>query len=330
MYMTTFDNEQGQDVRMLYGVVDLEEPIFCSNDILGHREPISIAGVSGYMEFPDYPDWGLKPEDPIHTPLQPPKSAREWKYGSDPILWGMPLSYPLKVSRIERVLVEFSMDADELTQAANSVRKSFFDWRTRFIEYFELITKQRRHKKIYVVGSVDGLDLFCWNEQNKVERPYDNNPTAFKYVVSLEDTNLTNDKLAQICSYCNSGKSLSLEYRLQLESYRAMRIGDYRKAIIETAMAAELVLTKAIRSNLISSGVPYGEKLLKKFRMLSGRFELARIVGVSIPDRDYTNLLVEPRNLVVHQADFADEHKAITAINVVDELLVSLATCLSE
>jgi hypothetical protein len=68
-------------------------------------------------------------------------------------------------------------------------------------------------------------------------------------------------------------------------------------------------------------GVVYGEKILDKYRMLGGRFELAKTVGIPLPDKDYKKLILEPRNNVVHKAGFPDEKLAHQVISEVQEVL---------
>ena len=63
--------------------------------------------------------------------------------------------------------------------------------------------------------------------------------------------------------------------------------------------------------------------------MLGGRVELARMIGVPFPVGDYKALLIDPRNHVIHRADFADEISAFEAVKAVDELLTLLSPSIS-
>ena len=101
----------------------------------------------------------------------------------------------------------------------------------------------------------------------------------------------------------------------------ARRNEDYRKAIIEGATALEVCLTARILEEFDTQGISFGEKLLQKFRMLGGRFELIRLIGVSLPEKDYATLVINPRNDVVHRAAFPDKALANQVITEVEELL---------
>ena len=55
--------------------------------------------------------------------------------------------------------------------------------------------------------------------------------------------------------------------------------------------------------------------------MLSGRFELVRLLGIALPEKDYVTLIVNPRNDVIHRADFPSKALSNQAITEVEELL---------
>jgi hypothetical protein len=112
-----------------------------------------------------------------------------------------------------------------------------------------------------------------------------------------------------------------LHYRMLLEAYSARRTEDYRKAIIEAATALEICLTMRILDEFNAQGISFGEKLLQKFRMLGGRFELVKLLDISLPDKDYSTLVINPRNEVIHRASFPDKQLANQVIAEVEELL---------
>ena len=61
--------------------------------------------------------------------------------------------------------------------------------------------------------------------------------------------------------------------------------------------------------------------MLDKFKMLSGRFELIRILGIEIPDKDYNSLIINPRNDVVHRANYPNRQTANLFIKEVEGLI---------
>ncbi len=148
--------------------------------------------------------------------------------------------------------------------------------------------------------------------------------------LSSNDTSLKCDQLKLVCKLCSSEKIPSIEYRVLLESYRAFENKDFRKSILEAATAVELSLTKRLMCELESLGINFGDKLLYKFRMLGGRFELSRLLEIELPNNNYKELLIEPRNEVVHKATFPDRRVASEAIRVAEELLKTCSSEISE
>ncbi len=291
----------------LFCTIELEPPIGCASDALGTSIPVVVGAVTGTLEMPSLPAWENDPSDPLHMPLIPPRSAETWKQGDSLIQWGFPSSYPSGNARVSKVLLHFQTASERLNETATAIHRDTNRWYASFVDYFELISKQRRAQSLKVLDRLPNVDLFCWGPEGKPQRPYEKLPIRVEIRMPAHDQLLDRDRLCSVCSFASAAKPVALEYRIQLEAYRALYQGDYRKAIIETAVAAELALTVGIRNRLASDHVAYGDKLLKKFRMLGGRLELARIVGLELPLRDLENDLVEPRNSVIHKAYFVDE-----------------------
>ncbi|TDY23588.1 hypothetical protein B0G81_3971 [Paraburkholderia sp. BL6665CI2N2] len=310
--------------RTVYGIVGFEEAIACARDVLGHREVISIGGVQGTIEFPALPEWSPTESDPLSMPLVPPQTAKDWKRGSEPFWWGRPTRYPAGYANVTCVLLEFVVPDSELKSTGNQIRDAFMQWRSTFNDFLELITKQRRTRVVEVTGEVSGLHMFYWDADGKHAWAYDDN-IHVTITTTPGDPYLNLAQLKQICSLCSSNVRPSLEYSLQLDAYRALRTADYRKAVIDSATAAEVVLTKAIvkRCNELGDDP---EKCLKerKHRTLGGRLALARKLAISLPDIDLHQQVVEPRNDAIHEGKVMAKSTATQAVNAVDDLLALL------
>lgn len=118
----------------------------------------------------------------------------------------------------------------------------------------------------------------------------------------------------------SSDTELPLPYRFQLTAYRAIKENDFRKAIVETAVASEIALTQAIENRLRLDQLPYTDKILEKFRMLSGRVELARAMGFAVPE-NIKSALVEPRNMVAHRGESPTRRQAFAAVSATAKVL---------
>lgn len=311
-------------VHTVYGIAWFEEAIACARDVLGHREVISVGGVQGTVEFPSLPDWSPTESDPLNTPLVPPEIARNWKLGAELIWWGRPTSYPAGNASVNCVLLEFVIEESALKSAGIQIRDAFMLWRSTFDEFLELITKQRRTRAIEVTGEVSGLHLFYRDAEDKHIWVYDDN-IHVTITSSRDDTRLKLTQLKQICSLCSSNVRPSLEYSLQLDAYRALRRADYRKVVIDSATAAEVVLTKAIVKRCDETGKDSGELLKQRHtQTLGGRLELARTLAVPLPNIDFRQLVVKPRNDAIHQGKIMTKSAAAQAVYAVDNLLALL------
>ncbi|MFM0320080.1 hypothetical protein PQR36_34745 [Paraburkholderia nemoris] len=325
----TIEPSLATSTRTVYGLAWFEEAIACARDVLGHRETISIGGVKGTIEFPGLPNWSPTDSDPLNMPLVSPDVAKDWKRGGEPVWWGHPTSHPTGNASVSCVLLEFVIQDSELKSAGIQIREAFMLWRSTFNDFLELITKQRRTRAVEVTGEVSGLHLFYRDAEGKHAWAYDDN-IHVAITTTSADTRLKLAQLKQICRLCSSSVRPSLEYSLQLDAYRALRRADYRKAVIDSATAAEVVLTKAIvkRCNEIGDNP---EKRLKErqYRTLGGRLALARTLAIPVPDIDLYLVVVDPRNDAIHGGKAMIKGTATQAVHAVDDLLTTLNPSLS-
>lgn len=306
----------------LYGIVTLEEPIIFLEEALGSLFLINIGGVAGRLALPGIPDWEKFKDDPVRAPLSAPENAMTWRQGSSQIRWGCPNEYPVKNYRVEKFLLEFDVHPSDENVSGTRIHKSYNQWRKLLLEYFELLSKQwLTAGKTEIVGTCNDLDLFSWSDSGKQVQNYEAEPVRFSMFLNMHPNALSALQFNDICAFASGGIELVREQSMQLDAYRAYSAGDYRKAVIETAVASEIALTNAIQLKFDEAGISYGHKLINKFRMLSGRLELARILQISLPNIDMTESLVEPRNNVIHKAVAAEASVALKAIKCTDELL---------
>ncbi len=139
--------------------------------------------------------------------------------------------------------------------------------------------------------------------------------------IAKKDDCLSRDQFKEASNLASKGLNPHWHYKLLLEAYSAWCNKDYRKAIIEASTALEKCLTFKILNEFSSQGITFGEKLLQKFRMLGGRFELVRLLDINLPNKDYDRLIVNPRNDVIHKASFPSKDLASQVIKEVEELL---------
>lgn len=304
----------------IYGIVQFTTPLFCSADVLGKTVDISIGGHTGTLTLPSLPVWGKPEDDPLHKPLLAPAPARNWKRGERLVYWGSPVSYPAGEASVELAMMEFPLHPDNLESGAQQIYEGFRAWLELFEKYVILFTSQNTRRSVSGGDGPGYIELLI-NGDARLRRVSMTNPTTIVIESTERDEALHLEQFKEASRLASQGLPPRLEYRLLLEAYGARKNGDYRKSIIEAATALEVCLTNRIMNEFDTQGVSFGEPLLQKFRMLGGRFELARILGISFPPKDYVSLVINPRNEVIHRAGFPDKTLANRVIEEVEELL---------
>ena len=311
-------------ITRLYGIVKFEEPLLCHKDLLGNTFPVCVGGVDGQLELPIGPIESGRPADPLREFLLPPGDAKAWKQGEAPIRWGLRYAnqYPNGHPEIWRMLLWFDVPTENVSSLSTRVHRNFEQWRTRFFEGLDMLST-RWLVDSYVVQSSEpeGLDLFIWNQSGKVERPFTRAPvTIISPNSSNPDPALLQSHFLDACRFASNGLDLPEPYRFQLVAHRAIGEKDFRKAIVETAVASEIALTQTIEARLLHDNVSYAEKILKKFSMLGGRIDLALAMGIHVPT-DVKQHLVEPRNRVAHRGYAPSEEEAVKAVQATGSIL---------
>jgi hypothetical protein len=318
--------QESKEKDKIYGIVDFPMSITCSKELLGKSSSITVGGVKGVLNFPLLPNWTLNEDNPLDKHLLPPEVAKTWKRGSDQIFWGKPLDYPMGTSCIYKMLMIFEVQKTDVVTSSNEIYRAFPKWIRLFDTYIELLTRQIITIDVTRQKPDARLDLLRLNNEGRLIRAYDDDLIEPMIIRARNiDAMFKPDQFSLICKLCSSGLQPALEYRIMLEAYRAFNNEDLRKAVIESATAAEIVITKRIKQEFTELGLAFGEKLLKKFRMLGGRIELARLLDIDLPDRDYLKYLIDPRNEVIDKADFPKEGKTAEVIKLVEELLMKFS-----
>ena len=304
----------------IYGIVEFSSPILCSADVLGQRVDMSIGVHRGTLTMPTLPIWGEAEDDPLHIPLVGPVEAQDWKRGTTQLHWGIPVAYPSGNAAVNLLLAEFFIPSVNFEMAAQQIYEGFREWHDLFIDYVKLLTTQNTRKRIYG-GSGQGRIELLKQDGKDITHISPRGAIMLQVEMSGQEELLHGDQFAFASHLCSGGAHPRLEYQLLLEAYSARRNEDYRMAIIEAASALEICLTNRILAEFAELGISFGDKLIRKFRTLGGRFELVRLLEIKLPEKDYEGLVLGPRNDVIHRADFPNRAEADKVIKEVEELL---------
>ncbi len=114
----------------------------------------------------------------------------------------------------------------------------------------------------------------------------------------------------------NAGRQLPDIWALLRDARSAQRRRQYRRAILDAATAAELIVDQELRNRLLkANSIPFVDKLLKNTWQVSRRMDLMAAQGMWLPTgirKDLTDL----RNQVIHKNIVASPREAQTALDV--------------
>jgi hypothetical protein len=215
---------------------------------------------------------------------------------------------------------EFLPHPDDSDAAARKIYAGFRTWFHLFEQYVKLFTPYRTSGARVVSESTGPIRLLI-DDGNQLRHISTNRAMTINVYMSQKDESLHLDGLKEACRLSSLGLHPRLEYQLMLEAYSARNSGDFRKAIIEAATALEVALTNRALEEFRIRKISFGKALLKKFRALNGRFELVRLLSIPFPEKDYQNLIINPRNEVIHKPQFPSDGLAHQVISEVDQLL---------
>lgn len=314
--------------RALYALIEPSPSIYCAPDALGSSIPIAIGGYSGTLHLPLLPAWTEGEADPLHTNLRPPPCGLGLRRGrgadARELLWGRPVSYPDGRSEVGMMIAEFPVSPENAARAADSIYRGFGDWHALFLDYVRLISRQGSRLGARG-GDGPGRLAIVSHEGGALSRVPDRRPHAIEVFVPCGDNSVCLSDLRVAARLGSVGAPPRLEYRLLLGAYEAHVREDFRIVIVEAASAVEVCLERRIRDVCGERSIAFVESLLRKYKTLGGKCELARLLDISFGDIDYWKHIVEPRNRVVHEARYPDLVQANQTLSATEALLRLLA-----
>lgn len=305
-----------ESLKKIYGIVELPDTIICSPDVLGSSISIRIGDVPGSLMLPSLPPL---PSIDDRGKLIAPGDAVQWSETE----WGKIAISPRGISYVCKILLCFEVAASALHSEGEKINSHFGAWYGLWFDYLRLHTKQEKKLPFYIKTKEEDLYLFYIDENFKSAKPYRNTPKRLTIDLPSESSALTLDQMIRISSLASANTPLEIELEFQLSAYKALGNEDYRKAIIETAVAAEIYLTKEVSKLLSTEGCINIPAELKKHRMLGRIYAFAVLKGLEMPDKDwdFRAELIDPRNEVIHDAHYAKRETAEKAVSAVDKLL---------
>lgn len=320
--------------RVLHLIVTLPRDLLCGRDILGIEAEAAIGGIECIFAMPCAPHlsaayrFARPRKKPISSraiaPLEAPTNfpaislplAGAYSRPEDPF-WGYCVEDKETAASVTRFSLTFGSETPQ-EKIREVVRTELSSWVRRFCIYFEIftgnsLTEDARRAPVLAPCSyyvdAQGQQLML-DIGSTIGFPPDTRINLFE-----------KSHIERVLSATASGKDPNTEFRLLREAYRALRNGDYRKAVFEACGGIELLLVELISEKLADMPTSFGQRLLKKFSNLGGTFELAALLGIGLPTGLNAQALIESRNHVVHRAHRPDKREAEDVIGAFEALL---------
>lgn len=297
------------------GVLKFFDGILCKKEVLGKNYECKIAGINATIHFPQYPQVDdSNPKIGMSNPLLAPETGILFNNHDEPSFWGEPLSHPDGNSCVKRLVICIESDKSQTEEFASKLYEAYEDWAYSFAVHLMLETKQnldRNRNK----SEVAFLQLY--------DDKYIPNKTPINLYLNFpkDFTFASEEQVKNAIIFADSCKELSLEYQMLFSAYIAIQQNENRRAIMDACSALEITLVNQINQYCQSKGI-LPEIMTAKYRSLGERIDLIRYLDTSFPNKKYENLVVAPRNSLMHnKCIYPSEETTNNLISCVEEVL---------
>jgi len=306
-------------VKKIYGVLDFENEFYFGGDILGSCIETILKNIRIKLYFPllnpsvkeQIKDSGFNSNNIIAPQIHFPNLNPH-------LNWGRLFSYPDITVQINYIIIEIFDFPNNFEQTVFSNIEHFLDL---LFKYCKIISRNIYDKDNETIKLSGPLNLYAINGNSVKKIPNIYSEQKIDMDFSHIENNVTLEQLSTAIKFSSLDIEIPLEYELILKSYYDLENSDYRSAVINANTALEVTLSKKILSVLNSINFPNPENLLKKFQMVSKKFELLKLLNIDIPTTDYSNKIIQPRNDAVHKGKFLNRKIASTVISEVEKYL---------
>ena len=307
-------------MKTITGILEFKTGFHWAKNVLDKCFETEIASIPCKIQFPRLDSlWFDKKKedlDYLHMPLKSPTGTGTWYIGDEEKIWGYPISYPSGISHLSDLFITFEIDENmDINIISNKIYENINSWKIVFYKYLKILSKQLRYEHNDIENS---RPLTLFNNKNRIKY----NKACTLYGIIPEESNCITYETVSNALYLTKNKfDISLHYELLLSAYTELEKGNYRKAVIAAATSLETLLTQRILTEFLNQNITFGDKLLKKYTMIKGKFELLNVLNVSVPTTDYPSKILEPRNKAIHGGNPLDRQTANTVISEVEKYL---------
>lgn len=307
-------------MKLIKGLLEFKTDFNWSKNVLDKSFDTEIASIPCKLYFPRLNDLWFEEKridlDYLHMPLRAPTNAGTWYIGDNEKTWGYPISYPSGISRISDLFLTIELDDNtDINIIANKIYENVTSWEIVFYKYLKILSKQLTYEHNDIENS---RPLTLYNNETRIRY----NKAFTLYGTIPEESNcITHDTVLSALQLTKNKFDIPLHYELLLSAYDELEKENYRKSVVDATTSLETLLTQRISKEFINQNITFGEKLLKKYTMISGKFELLKVLNVTVPTTDYKSKILEPRNKAIHGGNPLNEQTARTVISEVEKYL---------
>lgn len=281
----------------MIGLLTIPGGILCKKDALGQQFSATISGYNVNISFPSITDEEGNENVDCAEPfaqLNPPINGKTLRLGRENIEWGYPMSAPAMNSFIKYVTLEVDCNEFDSNELAQKLYGSIQEWTISFKQFLQLLTHQNLEQKSQVTNPGNNLQLLF--NKKYIQNQH---PQVINMHIYPDKIFASYNEIKKAMDFASSGKELLLEYQMLLSAYYARKEGKNRQAIVDACSAVELCLLNQINCYCNQKGL--NPKILTdKYRSLYDRFDLVEKIDSNCPSYDFKNIIVKPRNNLVH------------------------------
>jgi len=309
-------------MNKITGLIYFPDSIFCSKDSLGKRYEIAISNIPGFFITPRLPYNFTKENRILEKTLKPPLKIDKKIVDSKNVNWGRPYKFPQGDSIVNIVAIEFLFDSSNEDYAiGNMIFNDFKDWLVLFKDYIQIFTHQDMSGIPKLNHEIPELKLWQYNNNNIKENAY-SRPNVLTVTIPSDKELITYKILKKSLRLCSNGVNPRLEHILFKESINAFRTKDYRKSVLESATIVEIILTNQIEKLLLkSNNENFTKAILKRYQTLGNLLKLSKLVELNLPNYQYYEKVLQPRNKVIHKGLIPTRDDAKHSMEIADALI---------
>lgn len=321
-------------------IITFPVPIEFKNAALGIRRTINVGGLKGVIYLPtqNIPEIGQ-----AFSELRPPAvrnidlATRIQNLSADPDIsvtscWGRYFTWHLDdvektaIASVQRAAVAFPAPQGNNVLSVESLAQKciaqFPTWGARLADWIEVLTGQDLNASHPWEPAVSKQrwtsTAWIYPAVKKVTYTYVNSSLSVYF--SKGEQALDAEGWTSAIRAANSGRDIPDVWALVRDARAAQRRRLYRRAILDAATAAELIIDRQLRGNLLKiNSATFVARLMKGTWQVSKRIDMMESLGLWLPNDIEANVSTL-RNRVIHSNANVTASEGRKAVDTVEQL----------